>query len=88
VTNSPDDRSPLAEAAAWGSRVTTIALEMALPGLLGLWIDRQLGTVMLFLVLGVTLGMTVGMLHLVRMATTLHGDKPSDRESSDKDSDE
>jgi len=68
--------------------VTTIALEMALPGLLGLWIDRQLGTVMLFLVLGVTLGMTVGMLHLVRMATTLHGDKPSDRESSDKDSDE
>lgn len=78
----------MAEAAAWGSRVTTIALEMALPGLFGLWIDRQLGTVLVFLVLGVMLGMTVGMLHLVRMAKTLQKDEPSDRESSDDDSDE
>jgi F0F1-type ATP synthase assembly protein I len=75
----------MAEASAWASHVMTISLEMVIPGLIGLWIDRQLGTVMLFLVLGVALGMTVGMLHLVRLATSMHGDEPSDQESSDND---
>ncbi len=67
MKESPDDRPPMVVAAEWTSRVTTIALEMVLPGLAGLWIDRKLGTVLVFLVLGVALGMTVGMIHLVRM---------------------
>lgn len=66
-------------AAEWTSRVTTIALEMVLPGLAGLWIDRKLGTVLVFLVLGVALGMTVGMIHLVRMtAPRQNGKKGGD----------
>ncbi len=60
-----------------------ISLEMVIPGLDGLWIDRQLGTVMVFLVLGVILGMTAGMVHLVRLAASAQGNEPSDRKSSE-----
>ncbi len=42
---------------------------MVLPGLVGLWIDQKLGTVMVFLVLGVILGMTSGLIHLIRMTS-------------------
>jgi F0F1-type ATP synthase assembly protein I len=39
---------------------------MVIPGILGYWVDRQLGTLMVFLVLGVVLGMASGMVHLIR----------------------
>lgn len=48
-----------------------IAVEMVVPGLIGLWIDRQLGTIMVFLLLGVALGMGLGLFHLVRLAKSL-----------------
>jgi len=89
VDDSPDQRPPLVVAAEWTSRVTTISLEMVLPGLIGFWIDRQLGTVMVFLVLGVIVGMTAGMIHLVRLtslndtAGRRHG-KPSRESSEDR----
>jgi len=35
--------------------------------LIGYWIDRKLGTLMVFLVLGAILGMTAGIYHLVRL---------------------
>jgi len=41
--------------------VTTISLEMVLPGLIGYWIDLRLGTKLLFLVPGVILGFAIGM---------------------------
>ncbi len=56
---------------------------MAVPGVIGLWIDRQLGTVMVFLVLGVILGMTAGIMHLVRLTALADRDGSSDRKSSD-----
>jgi len=58
----------MAKAWGWGYQATSIALEMVVPGLIGLWIDRQLGTVMVFLVLGVIFGMTAGLIHLVQFA--------------------
>jgi F0F1-type ATP synthase assembly protein I len=67
VIESPDDRSSIAEAWAWVSRITSVALEMVLPGVLGYWLDQKLGTVLVFLVLGVILGMAGGLIHLVRM---------------------
>ncbi|MHC4400416.1 MAG: AtpZ/AtpI family protein [Planctomycetota bacterium] len=78
----------IAQAAAWGSRITAIALEMVVPGIIGLWIDRQLGTVMVFLVLGVAMGMTVGMIQLVRLAASAQRDEQalSDREPPHDDS--
>ena len=68
VTKSSDDRSAIAQAWAWSSQITAVALQMVLPGLVGLWIDRCLGTVMLFLVLGVIFGVVSGILHLLRLA--------------------
>jgi len=68
----------------WAARVTAISLEMVLPGLLGFWLDRTLGTVMVFLVLGVILGMTVGMMHLVRLAAPRAKDQAK-RSASDRD---
>jgi ATP synthase protein I len=54
----------------WVSRVTTIALEMALPGFGGYWLDQWLGTKALFLCVGVLLGFCVGMLQLLQLAKT------------------
>ena len=82
MNDPPDERPPLAVAAEWTSRVTTISLEMVLPGLVGFWIDRQLGTVMVFLVLGVILGMTTGTMHLVRLASSTSSARREDRNSS------
>ena len=62
---------------AWTSRVTTISLEMALPGLLGHWADQKLGTGMVLLVLGVLLGLGAGMWHLMLLTKTPgKGDRP------------
>ena len=42
----------------WASRIMVVALEMVLPGLAGHWLDKQLGTVVLFLLVGLGLGCT------------------------------
>jgi F0F1-type ATP synthase assembly protein I len=44
-----------------------VAAEMAVPILLGAWIDRWLGTKSLFAILGGVFGVTVGVWSLVRM---------------------
>jgi len=64
----PDDRSPLARAMALSATVMTIALEMALPGIAGYWLDRQLRTLPLCLIVGVMLGLAAGIYQLVRLA--------------------
>lgn len=77
----------MARAMVWSARITTISLEMVLPLVIGLWIDRQLGTVLVFLVLGGILGMTTGMIHLVRLASPPKRDPPVERPTSDDRSD-
>ena len=67
MTRSTDDRSPLAKAYQWSARIMVVALEMVLPGLVGLWIDRQIGSVFVFLLIGLALGCTGGIWHLIRM---------------------
>lgn len=44
-----------------------VSLEMVLPGLAGNWLDKQLGTVVAFMVIGLAIGCTGGMWHLMRM---------------------
>ena len=58
---------------------------MVIPGILGYWVDRQLGTLMVFLVLGVILGMTTGLMHLIRFTKTgrLNGGGPGGAASRD-----
>jgi hypothetical protein len=66
VTSPPDDRSPAAKAYQWASRIMVVSLEMVLPGVAGYWVDQQLGTVCLFLLIGLALGCTGAVLHLIR----------------------
>jgi F0F1-type ATP synthase assembly protein I len=87
VNSSPGDRSPLALAYGWAVRITTISLEMVLPGLIGLWIDSRLGTLRVFpvfLVLGMIVGVTGGTIHVVRLAISTQRDAPRDEDPSAK----
>jgi hypothetical protein len=44
-----------------------VSLEMVLPGLAGYWVDQQLGTKVVFMLLGFAFGSTAAVVHLVRM---------------------
>ena len=65
--NGSDDRSAFAKAIDLASQVTTISIMMALPALIGHWIDRRLNTVALFMLLGFALGMTGGIWQLIKL---------------------
>ena len=75
-----DDRSPMAVAYAWAWRVTTISMEMVIPGLVGLAVDRWLGSVVAFTILGFAAGMTLGIWHLVKLGSPGSTKRPNPRE--------
>jgi hypothetical protein len=66
--DAADGRSATAKAAEWVSRVTTISLEMVLPGLAGYWLDTKLGTRVLFLLVGFAVGGYLAFLQLQAIA--------------------
>ncbi len=85
MNSSPDDRSALAVAYGWAVRITTISLEMVVPGLIGLCIDGWLGLLRVFpvfLVLGMIVGVTGGTIHVVRLATSLQRGSPRQEDAS------
>ena len=57
---------PIAAAMEWVAKITTVGLEMALPAIGGGWLDRRLGT-SYWALIGVALGVTVGIWHLIQM---------------------
>jgi hypothetical protein len=65
----------MADAIAWVSRITTVAAEMALPGLIGWWLDRRWGTSFLMLV-GFSLGLVAGFWHLLIMTGAMGRKRP------------
>lgn len=65
---SPPKQSPLSIGVAWASRVTTLALEFALPALVGSWIDGRLSSRPWGMLVGAVLGFAVGMVHLLQIA--------------------
>ncbi len=69
-------------AVAWVSQVTSIALEMVVPAVLGLWIDQKLGTRFVFLLIGVILGLIASMLSLLHLARTV-GERKARRDRDD-----
>jgi ATP synthase protein I len=73
VTQKPDGRSALSIGMDWGTRVTTIGLEFALPAFLGFFLDRWWSTAPWMTILGAFLGLGIGMVQLVRLATELSG---------------
>ena len=52
----------------WSARASVIALGMVIPTLIGVGLDRLLGTVVLFAVVGVILGMAAGFWQLIKIA--------------------
>lgn len=76
-------RESLSAAMNWASRVTSIAMEMALPPLLGSWLDRRWGTGYALVIVGAVLGFALGMMHLVRLAADASPKKrPPQRKTS------
>ncbi|MCE5267297.1 MAG: AtpZ/AtpI family protein [Planctomycetaceae bacterium] len=67
MPKSHDEIPPLVAALQWATRITTIAAEMAAPGLIGYLLDRRLGTGLVLLTLGTALGFLVGILSLVKL---------------------
>jgi hypothetical protein len=73
VPDANDSRSPLAIAMTWASQVTTIAAEMAVPALAGLWLDRKAGTGFVFVSLGAIVGLVLGLTSLIRLTQSPKG---------------
>ena len=71
MARDQDSRSATSQGLEWGTRVTTIGLEFAVPALLGYGLDRWLGTPPWFTVGGALLGMAVGMLRILRLPAEL-----------------
>jgi hypothetical protein len=82
VTTPSDDRSPIAVAYQWATRIMVVAMEMVLPALVGHWIDARLGTVVLFLLIGLGLGCTAATVHLMQMIRSDTQPKSSERSDS------
>jgi F0F1-type ATP synthase assembly protein I len=57
----------------WAARITTIGLEFALPALLGLGLDRWWKTTPWLTLVGAFLGLAIGMMQVLRLATELAG---------------
>lgn len=88
MTNPPENRPPLALATEWVARITTVSLEMVLPGLAGQWLDDRWGTRFLGLV-GFGLGLTGGIWHLLVMTGSVGKTRPPQKPSQpDKSSDD
>jgi ATP synthase protein I len=71
VADQREPRSPLGVGLELASRITTIGLEFALPPMAGFGVDRWLGTTPVGTIVGSVLGFAVGMLHTVRMSSSL-----------------
>jgi hypothetical protein len=69
----------MAVAYQWASRIMVVAMEMVLPGLAGHWLDVQFGTVVVFLLVGLGLGCTAAVYHLIQMTRPNKGHKSSKR---------
>ena len=65
----------MVEAMHWISRLTTVTMEIVLPGLLGHWLDSRWGTGFLALA-GFGLGLVCGMQHLLKMTRMADDRKP------------
>ena len=63
-----DSEPPMAVAAFWVSRISSISLEMVLPVGLGYWLDRRWGTEPWLVSVGACLGMLVAMISLVGLS--------------------
>jgi F0F1-type ATP synthase assembly protein I len=52
----------------WATQITTIAMEMVVPAILGWWLDQKLGTRPALVTAGGAIGLFLGLVHLLRVA--------------------
>jgi F0F1-type ATP synthase assembly protein I len=76
----PDDRSSLVVAYQLSARMTATCIEFVLPALAGYWLDRRWGTLPLFLILGLALGIAAATMSLIGLAKSLQSDSPSPKD--------
>jgi F0F1-type ATP synthase assembly protein I len=69
-SNDNGDPSFYAFLYQWSARTSAIALGMVIPAVIGVGLDRLCGTVALFAILGMFLGMALGFWQLVKIAAT------------------
>jgi F0F1-type ATP synthase assembly protein I len=69
VVDQRESQSSLSVGIAWASRITTIALELSVPVVVGFGVDRWLSTAPLATILGGLLGFVLFMVHTVRIAS-------------------
>jgi hypothetical protein len=74
VKKDRPNTDPLALAVQWVTKITTVALEMALPAVGGGYLDARFGTKHWALA-GLVLGFVVGMWHLLQMTKVSGGGK-------------
>jgi F0F1-type ATP synthase assembly protein I len=73
VSQKSDGRSALSIGMDWSARITTIGLEFALPACLGFGLDRWWATSPWLTVIGAFLGLGIGMMHVIRLGSSLPG---------------
>jgi hypothetical protein len=64
---SDDGRSALARGMVWGTQISSLGLELAVPILVGYWCDRQWGTWPWLLLLGMGLGIYIFTWGVIRL---------------------
>ena len=76
LPESPEEYQELRASWALGfaraSEISGIAIEAILPALGGLWLDTRLGTTMVFLAVGLVLGLTAAFFHLLAFVKKLN----------------
>jgi len=72
----PHDPPPIVIAYQWAARITTLAIEMVVPGLAGVWIDGRLGTKVLFTLAGFAAGITFAIWQLIKIAGQTTDERP------------
>jgi hypothetical protein len=84
VDEPSEPQQPMALAMEWVTKITTVVLEMVLPGVVGEWLDRYFGTKFLVF-LGFGFGFTIGITHLLMMTGSLGRKNHNGPPSSDRD---
>jgi uncharacterized protein YqgC (DUF456 family) len=82
VNKDRPNTDPMAQAVDWVSKITTVALEMALPAIGGGYLDKRFGT-KYWALAGLVLGFVVGMWHLLQM-TKVTGSGKSKGDEGDR----
>ena len=78
---SEDTRSPTAKALDLVSQITTISLTAVLPAVGGYFIDNWLGTKIVFILIGLALGMTGAGFQLMKLVNKLERHDSSKKSS-------